>query len=116
MGLDIYVYRVLHPDPDSRHTFPVTNTPLESIFKDKVFNKDGELVVNREQVGYSRGGANDAFYQKDWNKESPIVVDRKVLIKHLELYFSDTEEGANRFLKDVVSEFYQDKTFVIYDW
>lgn len=91
-----------------------------------------ERCVACEEVGYQRKGANKQFYEDDmWN--SPCVMDAKTLNEHWEKYFSfetpnspgdgfgssveysmDDTERKTRFKENIIDNFVEGETFVVY--
>lgn len=125
MGLDIELCRPIPPDPQNRFYLFTRDTPLESKFKDFIYEDlegsasrtgytkglKGTPRINYEVLSYQKGGANISFFSNDWRNESRIVVEKDILLEHWKVLFNTSDY----FLENIVSKFKEGKTFVIYD-
>lgn len=75
--------------------------------------KRTDIVIECDEVGYQRKGANKAFYDdKIW--DSDPILKKSVLEDHLIRYFSDTEEMKNEYRKNIIDKFVEGETFLLY--
>ena len=74
-----------------------------------------ELCIFYDKIGYQRKGQNNLFY-KDINEDNDLVIDKKTLLEHWELYFSETEDKKENFKKNIIDKFEEGNTFVYYNY
>lgn len=100
------------------------------IINPEIYEKE-DLCIAYQEVGWQRKGANKQFYEDEmW--QPPYVTDLKTLMEHHKKYFSfqtpdskggwgdgveytlDDSEMSERFQKNIIGNFIEGKTFVVY--
>lgn len=71
------------------------------------------LCLYIEEIGYQRKGANSQFYE-DGIWDHPCILDLKKLNEHWVEYFSGEEEDRINFKKNIIDNFVEGETVVMY--
>ncbi len=89
------------------------DTKLSIRFEDVQQISTIEECILTKSIGYQRKGENSQFHE-DGIWDIPLVADQNTLMRHWEIYFSETEAQRQNFKTNIIDRFIEGETFVWY--